>query len=121
MPSGSVRANVASTSRVPTVTSWPSSASRPAMACPTLPVPRTEILIVAALPSDDPPSAIEVRVARDHTHVRPNSRPRHCRGRGDGHRDQGRDPSTLLVSTVLVTLEFVAVVWATDQRSAVVL
>ena len=41
----SVRAIVAVTSRVPTLTSGPSSASRPARACPTMPVPRTAIFI----------------------------------------------------------------------------
>jgi hypothetical protein len=46
---GSVRASVAATSRVPVVTSWPRAASLPAIAWPTMPVPSTAILIVVLL------------------------------------------------------------------------
>ena len=45
MASGSVRASVACGSRVPTMTVWPSSSRRPAIARPTEPVPRTAMFM----------------------------------------------------------------------------
>ena len=62
-----------------------------------------------------------VRVADDHRHVRSHRRVRHSRCRGDGCRDASRRLPTLVVWTVLVALQIVAVVSATDPRSAVVL
>src|SRR5665811_2001169 len=50
IPSGDVRADVPATSRVPITTSWPRSASLPARARPTTPVPRTATLMAIRLP-----------------------------------------------------------------------